>query len=112
MLPKSPRHVIDAPLPASFTIPRIQNFLLSSQIMRAWDENIVIGAVTENVWSRSARRRARNAVSANTDAKLAFRITVKDMQDASEVAVEWRVGFDFVLFESFCGKLKSIVHQE
>lgn len=80
--------------------------------MNMWDENIGIGGVAENVWSRSARRRAQKTVSTNTDAKLAFRISVKDMHDISEVAIEWRIGTDFLLFESFCGKVKSIIHRQ
>jgi len=45
----------------------------------------------------------------DSDIKLAFRIHVRDINDASEVEIEWRIGEDIILFESFCGKLKSIV---
>jgi hypothetical protein len=47
------------------------------------------------------------------EVKLGFRIHVTDKGDMSEVGIEWRIGTDVVLFESFCGKIKSIVqHSE
>jgi hypothetical protein len=47
------------------------------------------------------------------EVKLGFRIHVMDKDDMSEVGIEWRIGTDVVLFESFCGKIKTIVqHSE
>jgi hypothetical protein len=37
-------------------------------------------------------------------------VSVKDgPNDASQVVIDWRIGTDVVLFESFSGKLKSVV---
>ena len=110
--PNSPRYIISAPLSASFTIPLIQRFLFPiSTILYRWENNTGIGAVAGNVWSRAARRKHQES-SNDTDReiRLGFRITVLDIDDSkSRVDVEWRMGIDVVLFESFCGKLKSIV---
>ena len=108
LLPRTPRYVIDAPLSTSFTVPIIQRFLTSIQVMRCmWDNNIGVGSVTGNTWSRSARRRGQDPTEMGV--QLGFRVTVTDVNNASEVAIEWRIGTDVVLFESFCGKIKSIV---
>jgi hypothetical protein len=76
-----------------------------------WENNIAIGAVSGNVWSRSARRKTRDTTVVG-GITLGFRISVKDVpNDASQVAVEWRIGTDVVLFESFGGKLKGIIQR-
>jgi hypothetical protein len=76
-----------------------------------WEGNTGVGAVAGNVWSRAARRKAQE--SNGEDIQLGFRISIKDTSMASEIIVEWRIGSDVVLFESFCGKLKTIVqHSE
>ena len=77
-----------------------------------WEQDRCIGAVTGNVWSRSARRKGQEGMETE-EVKLGFRIHVMDKGDMSEVGIEWRIGTDVVLFESFCGKIKSIVqHSE
>jgi hypothetical protein len=49
----------------------------------------------------------------NEQVRLGFRINMTDMGGTSKVGIEWRIGTDVVLFESFCGKVKSIVqHSE
>jgi hypothetical protein len=79
-----------------------------------WDGDCGVGAVAGNVWSRAARRKFQDLM--NGDVKLGFRITVKNIEDSdmtSQVIIEWRIGTDVVLFQSFCGKLKTIVqHSE
>ena len=115
IIPHSPRYIISSPLSASFTIPLIQRFLLlMSTILYKWENNVGIGAVSGNLWSRSARRKRQESPSSteeNKDIRLGFRITVTEEDDAtSRVDVEWRIGTDVILFNSFCGKLKSIVH--
>jgi len=112
-LPKTPRYIINAPLSSSFTIPIIQRFLSSLRtIQYTWDKNIGIAAVSENVWSRSALRKTHNDTNIDEGIKLGFRVSVKDVpNDASQVTIEWRIGTDVVLFESFSGKLKRIVQQ-
>ena len=77
----------------------------------SWEGNIGIGSVTGNVWSRSARRKIQNSIDDSEEIKLGFRINVIEKQEASQVEIEWRMGTDVVLFESFCGKVKSIVQQ-
>lgn len=78
-----------------------------------WEGNIGIGSVAGNVWSRSARRNTQDDSSRDSSkdaVKLGFRINVVEMRDdLSQVVIEWRIGVDVVLFESFCGKVKSIV---
>jgi len=32
--------------------------------------------------------------------------------DASRVEVEWRIGTDVILFQSFCGRVKNVVQQQ
>jgi len=102
-----------------------------------WEGEKCIGAVTGNAWSRSARRkiRTRNPSSEETTTKpaseetttkptseeattnptseiqLGFRIQVRDWGRMGRVEVEWRWGWDVVLFESFCGKVKGIIQQ-
>jgi len=80
-----------------------------------WAGNIGIGSVAGNVWSRSVRRKTQNDPSMDSSedvVKLGFRISVVEMwDDLSQVVIEWRIGVDVVLFESFCGKVKSIVQQ-
>jgi hypothetical protein len=108
LIPKTPRYVINAPLASVFTIPRIQRGLLELRITDCkWDGNCGVGAVAGNVWSRAARRRPQETTDGNI--KLGFRISVQDTKMASTVAVEWRIGSDVVLFESFCGKVKTVV---
>jgi 23S rRNA (adenine1618-N6)-methyltransferase len=108
-LPKNPKYVISAPLSASFTIPIVQRFVTSLHLSTyAWEGDIGIGAVTGNVWSRSVRR---NPPTPSTEIKLAFRITVTDTNDTSTVTIEWRIGTDIILFESFCGKIKQVITQ-
>ena len=77
-----------------------------------WQGDKCIGAVTGNVWSRSARRKAPTKPTereGEEEVKLGFRIQVKDMGTTAQVDVEWRWGRDVILFESFCGKIKGIV---
>lgn len=63
-----------------------------------------------NLWSRAARRKQEESREIDWEIRLGFRITVVDVEEStSRVDVEWRLGTDVVLFESFCGKLKSIV---
>ena len=64
------------------------------------------------MWSRSARRKTQDDTTMDEGIKLGFRVSVKDVpNDASQVAIEWRIGTDVVIFESFSGKLKSIVQR-
>ena len=67
--------------------------------------------MARNVWSRAARRKQQESSNdKDEEIRLGFRITIIDIDDSkSRVDVEWRMGIDIVLFESFCGKLKSIV---
>ena len=111
LIPQSPRYIISAPLSASFTVPLIQRFLFPiSTILYKWENNVGIGAVAGNVWSRAARRKQQESREIDWEIRLGFRITVVDVEvSTSRVDVEWRQGTDVVLFESFCGKLKSIV---
>jgi hypothetical protein len=76
-----------------------------------WEGNIGIGSVTGNVWSRSARRKIEGSIEDSEEVKLGFRINVIEKQEASQVEIEWIIGIDVVLFESFCGKVKTIVQQ-
>ena len=111
LIPQYPRYIISAPLSASFTIPVIQRFLFPiSTILYKWENNVGIGAVAGNVWSRAARRKQQESRETDCEIRLGFRITVVDVEvSTSRVDFEWRQGTDVVLFESFCGKLKSIV---
>lgn len=110
-LPKMPKYMISAPLSASFTIPVLQRFMTSLRVTDyIWEGNIGVGAVNGNVWSRAARRKGP-ASSDLDDIKLGFRITVRDTNDGSEISIEWRIGTDVILFESFCGKIKEIVRR-
>jgi hypothetical protein len=95
----------------SFTVPLIQRFLFPiSTILYKWENNVGIGAVSGNVWSRAARRKQQESSDIDMEIRLGFRITVVEVEDSkSRVDVEWRLGTDVVLFQSFCGKLKSIV---
>ena len=94
-----------------------------------WEGEKCIGAVTGNAWSRSARRkiRTRNPSSEETTTKptseetttnptseiqLGFRIQVREWGRMGRVEVEWRWGWDVVLFESFCGKVKGIIQSQ
>lgn len=43
--------------------------------------------------------------------RLGVRINIKDAQNGSQVTIEWRIGTDVMLFESFCGKIKGVVQQ-
>ena len=70
-----------------------------------------------NVWSRSARRKGREQMQeTKKEIQFGFRITVHDgigeEGEGSRVEIEWRMGVDVVLFESFNGKVKSIVQQQ
>ena len=77
-----------------------------------WKGDTGIGAIVGNVWSRSARRKVQSTSrTQDEDVKLGFRVQVKDMGQQAQVDVEWRLGVDAILFESLCGKLKSIVQQ-
>jgi len=112
VIPKSPKYVFDAPLSASFTIPLIQRLLNPMRLIgSSWKDNKVIGIAAGNTWSRSARRKMALEVD-DGEAALGFRITVVDKNDASQVSIEWRIGHDPILFESFCGKIKSVVQQK
>ena len=47
----------------------------------------------------------------SSEIQLGFRIQARDCGDMGRVEVEWRWGWDVVLFESFCGKVKGIIQQ-
>ena len=112
VIPKTPKYVIDAPLSAAFTIPLIQRFLNPIRLIGcSWKDDKVIGIAAGNTWSRSARRKMQEDVD-NGEAALGFRITVVDKEDRSQVSIEWRIGHDAILFESFCGKIKNVVQQK
>ena len=80
-----------------------------------WEGDTGIGTVTGNVWSRSARRKVQSTPTAGQgdeeEVRLGFRVQVRDTGQEAQVDVEWRLGRDVILFESLCGKLKSIVQQ-
>lgn len=78
-----------------------------------WEGDTGIGAVTGNVWSRSARRKIKpeSKEEEGDEVRLGFRVQVRDTGQEAQVDVEWRSGRDGILFESLCGKLKSIVQQ-
>ena len=80
-------------------------------MQHAWGNQVGIVLVSGNVWSRSARRKTQ--VTTSTDeTKLGFRLSAKVVSNhACQVAIEWRIGTDFVTFQSFCGKVRSLVQQ-
>lgn len=84
-----------------------------------WDGSSRIvgnGEVSENVWSRAARRAKARGVEKEgegEDVALGFRVEVgsKENDEGSEVFVRWTRGTDTVLFESFCGMLKRKIQE-
>lgn len=81
------------------------------------------GTASQNVWSRSARRKrkrnemeqedAQQTTAQSTDEKkpgisLGFEIEVKE----GDMEVRWLQGKDNILFESFCGMLKRAMKQK
>ncbi|KAF1992469.1 hypothetical protein K402DRAFT_443207 [Aulographum hederae CBS 113979] len=83
-----------------------------------------VGFALENVWSRSARNRQKKreiagiedgeeevaALSTKEGRKRAvfgFRVDVRE--EEKEVVVRWLKGWDYVMFESFCGVVKKAV---
>ena len=105
----------------TFYNPSIQRFLTSLYGMTgySWEGNIGIGSVPGNVWSRSARRKTTQDEHMEPEdadsedvVKLGFRISVlEEKGETCRVTIEWRIGVEVVLFESFCGKVKSIVQR-
>jgi hypothetical protein len=81
-------------------------------IQYIWQDNIGIGSVTGNIWSRSARRKRQEEIEDKDEVRLGFRIRVNDEGDRTQVVIEWRIGTDVILFESFGGKIKSIVQHQ
>ena len=82
-----------------------------------WESSVCVVAFAGNVWSRSARRKQNTPQQepmqeeTRAEVKLGIRIKVKEVQDGSHVDVEWRIGTDVLLFQSVCGRLKSVVQQ-
>jgi hypothetical protein len=82
-----------------------------------WENSVCIVGLAGNVWSRSARRKHATPQQEPTqveplaEVKLGVRINVKEVHNGSQVDVEWRIGTDVLLFQSFCGRVKSIVQQ-
>jgi len=84
------------------------------------------GVASQNVWSRSARRKRKRVEmeqedgqeskpepeapkkDESADVALEFDIEVKE----GDMEVRWRQGKDNILFESFCGMLKRAMKQK
>jgi 23S rRNA (adenine1618-N6)-methyltransferase len=131
-IPGLPKHLLPFPVEYTFTISPLSQQIASnhlntilSPLELTWQyhpsSGAGIGFAKENVWSRSARRqKARSGHSAanynNSDEdegeekpRLGFKIEMKPTQDAKgiQVLIRWILGTDTVMFESFCGMLKS-----
>lgn len=121
-----PKHLLPFPSEYTFDVPndtidgvsqRLNKDLESLPVQWTWRRNLGtgIGFAMENVWSRQARRKMRNAEQPaipidETKAALGFRVQVKKQggleEKGSTVIIRWLKGADSVLFESFCGMVK------
>jgi len=112
LIPRNPRYVISSGISGSFALAMIQKFLAEAGVEECtWSGNACVGMAVRNTWSRAARRRRGGQMyDTSTENPLGFRITVQDnSRGGSEVTVEWRVGLDKIMFESFCGKVKRTI---
>ncbi|MCJ1478096.1 hypothetical protein MMC13_006771 [Lambiella insularis] len=134
-----PKHLLPFPSDASITIPGstvdtaargVNSIIQRLELQWQYRPQIStgIGFATENVWSRSARRKKHNqdtVMAAQLSKKasiqevdeeqsdedeptLGFKIEIRQGSGENETVVKcrWLKGVDVVLFESFCGMLK------
>lgn len=145
-IPGLPKHLLPFPVEYGFTIPlhslesasnRLNAILNSFHMQWQYRPSLAtgIGFASENVWSRSARRRrkvrkdtnAREGHGSEDDEdekdeededgaaslpKLGFKIklssTTQDEEKSSiRILIRWITGNDSVIFESFCGMLRN-----
>ena len=75
----------------------------------------VIGRATENVWSRSWRRKRMRgearvekvgAMPSDGTCAFGFAVAMSEVDRVLTVIVKWREGNDAIMYESFCGFLK------
>lgn len=112
----------------------LETFMAESRLDWAWitvKQSIDV-FIEENTWSRQARRRqaklaaaaaaaaalgqseaadeqTRKSTSISEEKQWSTGIQVTYHSATNAVTLRWRCGFDFVLFESFCGKVKQLL---
>ena len=100
----------------------INKLMDSLNIAWFWKQDLLAGVAfaKENVWSRSVRRRKQRQIEQSSshshemdvdddDNKVepeAAALGVKITVTPERIIVRWLQGFDYILFESFCGMLK------
>ncbi|GES64045.1 DUF890 domain protein [Aspergillus terreus] len=124
-----PKHLLPFPSEYTFYVPddtidgvsqRLNDELASFPIQWTWRKNLGtgVGFAMENVWSRQARRKMRQAEQTiisidESKAALGFKVQVKKTgaleEKGTTVIIRWLKGEDSVLFESFCGMVKRKV---
>ena len=84
---------------------------------RDWEKVVfgVIGRATENVWSRSWRRKKMRGeahvekvkeMPSDGTCAFGFAVAIYDADGMLTVVVKWREGHDAIMYESFCGFMK------
>jgi 23S rRNA (adenine1618-N6)-methyltransferase len=126
-----PKHLLPFPSEYTFEVPddtidgvsqRLNDELASLPVQWTWRKNLGtgVGFAMENVWSRQARRKMRQAEQTiisvdESKAALGFKVQVKKTgaleEKGTTVIIRWLKGEDSVLFESFCGMVKRKVER-
>jgi 23S rRNA (adenine1618-N6)-methyltransferase len=93
----------------SFLSQTINNVLNNLDLQWLWKPSLStgVGRTNQDVWSRSARRKAaRKEIMSEDITALVFKVQLVREHESVDVHIRWLQGRTSVLFESFCGMMK------